>query len=84
MIAHDIRLKAIRLAAELRGDMAPKELNVSVAVIAGRLEAARRRETERQVQGVRVEENDNNRPKADNLGGAPQAEEKTKEVQPSE
>ncbi len=50
MKAHDIRLKAIRLAHELRGDMAPKELNVSVAVIAARLEAARRRESERTVQ----------------------------------
>ncbi len=50
MIAHDIRLKAIRLAAELRGDFAPKEINVSVAVLAGRIQAARRRETERTVQ----------------------------------
>ncbi len=83
-IAHDIRMKAIRLAAELRGDFAPKQLNVSVAVIASKLDAARRREMERQVQGVRVEENDNNRPEADNLGGAPQAGEKTKEVKPSE
>jgi len=50
MKAHDIRLKAIRLACELRGDFAPKELNVSVAVLAGRLEAARRREVERIAQ----------------------------------
>ncbi len=50
MIAHDIRLKAIRLAGELRGDFAPKELNVSVAVLAGRIQAARRREIERTVQ----------------------------------
>ena len=50
MIAHDIRLKAIRLAAELRGDFAPKELNVKVAVLAGRLDAAKRREEERQAQ----------------------------------
>ena len=81
MIAHDIRLKAARLGFELRGDFAPKELNVSVAVIASKLEAARRREAERMertVQGVRVE------PEADNLGGAPQAEEKTERVQPSE
>ncbi len=78
MKAHDIRLKAIRLAAELRGDFAPKQLNVSVAVLAGRLDAAKRREAERQVQGVRVE------PEADNLGGAPQAEEKTEKVQLSE
>jgi phage terminase small subunit len=87
MIAHDIRLKAIRIAAELRGDFAPKQLNVSVAVIASKLEAARRREAERMertVQGVRVEENDNNRPEADNLGGAPQAEEKTEKAQLSE
>ena len=47
MIAHDIRMKAIRLAAELRGDFAPKQLNVSVAVLAGRLDAAKRRERER-------------------------------------
>ncbi len=45
--AHDTRLKAIRLAAELRGDFAPKEVDVRVAVLAGRLEAARRREIER-------------------------------------
>ena len=50
MIAHDIRLKAIRLAAEFRGDFAPKEINVKVAVLAGRIEAARRREIERTVQ----------------------------------
>ena len=78
MIAHDIRLKAIRLTAELRGDFAPKEINISVAILAGRIQAARRRESERTVQGVRVE------PEADNLGGAPQAEEKSKEVQLSE
>ncbi len=48
--SHDIRLKATRLACELRGDFAPKEINVSVAVLAGRLEAARRREIERTVQ----------------------------------
>ena len=91
MVAHDIRLKAIRLAGELRGDFAPKELNVSVAVLADRIQAARRREiertpqpSERTVQGVRVEENDNNCPEADNLGGAPQAEEKIEEVQLSE
>jgi phage terminase small subunit len=85
MKVHDIRLKAIRLAAELRGDMAPKEINVSITLLAERLQAARRREyertpqpSERTVQGVRVE------PEADNLGGAPQAEEKTKEVELSE
>ena len=50
MVAHDIRLKAIRLAGEFRGDFAPKELNVSVAVLAGKIQAARRRETERTVQ----------------------------------
>ena len=62
MKAHDIRLKAIRLAAELRGDMAPKEINVSITLLAERLQAARRREyertpqpSERTVQGVRVE-----------------------------
>ncbi len=91
MKAHDIRLKAIRLAAELREDFAPKEINFNVSLLASRLQAARRREiertpqpSERTVQGVRVEENDNNRPEADNLGGAPQAEEKTKQVQLSE
>ncbi len=50
MIAHDIRLKAIRLAAELRGDFASKEINISVEVLAGRIQAARRREIERTVQ----------------------------------
>ena len=45
--SHDIRLRAIRLAAEMRGDMAPKELDVRVAVLAGRIQAARRRETAR-------------------------------------
>jgi phage terminase small subunit len=84
MIAHDIRLKAIRLTAELRGDFAPKEINISVAILAGRIQAARRRESERTVQGVRVEEGDNNRPESDNLGVAPQAEEKTEEVKVSE
>ncbi len=84
MIAHDIRLKAARLAFELRGDFAPKELNVSVAVLAGRLDAAKRREEERMVQGVRVEEDEKNTQEADQLGGAPQAEEKTEEVQLSE
>ncbi len=84
MKAHDIRLKAIRLAAELRGDFAPKDINVNVSLLAGRIQAARRREAERTVQGVRVEENGNNRPEADNLGGAPQAEEKTEKVQLSE
>ena len=48
--AHEIRLKAARLACELRGDFAPKELNVSVAVLAGRIQAARRRESEREPQ----------------------------------
>ena len=50
MIAHDIRLKAARLGFELRGDFAPKEINVSVAVLAGRIQAARRREVERTAQ----------------------------------
>ena len=59
LIAHDIRLKATRLAADLRGDFAPKEINVSITVLAGRIEAARRREAERMVQGVRVEEGEN-------------------------
>ncbi len=59
---YNIQLKAVRLAAELRGDFAPKEMNIKVAVLAGRLDAAKRRERER----------------------APQAEEKTEEVQPSE
>ncbi len=78
MIAHDIRMKAIRLAAELRGDFAPKQLNVSVQVLAGKLDAARRRERERMVQGVRVEEGENNTQEAAQLSEAPQAEEKTK------
>ena len=78
MIAHDIRLKAIRLAAELRGDFAPKEINIKVAVLAGRIQAARRRETERTVQGVRVEEGENNTQETGQSSGAPQAEEKTK------
>ncbi len=47
---HDIRLKATRLACELRGDFAPKEINVNVALLAGRIQAARRREIERTVQ----------------------------------
>ena len=84
MIAHDIRLKAIRLAAELRGDFAPKEINVSVALLAGKIQAARRREAERTVQGVRVEEGENNSPEAAQLSRARQAEEKPKEVQLSE
>lgn len=65
MVAHDIRLKAIRLTAELRGDFAPKEINISVAVLAQRIEAARRRESERAVQGVRVDEDENQTPEAD-------------------
>lgn len=52
--AHDIRLKAIRLTAELSGLFAPKQLDVRVAVLAGRLDAAKRRETERQAQDVGV------------------------------
>ena len=91
MKAHDIRLKAIRLAAELRGDFAPKEINVSISLLAERLQAARRREyertpqpSERTVQGVRVEEGENNIQEADNSGGAPHAEEETEKVQPSE
>ena len=62
MIAHDIRLKAARLGFELRGDFAPKEINIKVSVLATRIQAARRREyertpqpSERTVQGVRVE-----------------------------
>ncbi len=50
MKAHDVRLKAIRLAGELRGDFAPKEINVKVALLAGRIQAARRREAERTPQ----------------------------------
>jgi phage terminase small subunit len=52
MKAHDIRLKAIRLACELRGDFAPKEINVKVAVLAERIQAARHRELERMAQPV--------------------------------
>ncbi len=40
---HDVRLKATRLAYEVRGDFAPKELKISVDVLASRLQAARRR-----------------------------------------
>ena len=58
MIAHDVRLRAIRLAHELRGDFAPKQLDVRVAVLAGRLDAAKRREEERQAQPVVVEPSD--------------------------
>ncbi len=84
LVAHDTRLRAIRLAAELRGDMAPKEINISVAVLADKIEAARRRETERVVQGVRVDEGESKTQEAAQLSGAPQAEEKTKEVKLSE
>ncbi len=84
LIAHDTRLRAIRLAAEMRGDMATKEINFNVSVLAERLQAARRREDERTVQGVRVEEGENNTQEAAQLSGAPQAEKKTKEVQLSE
>ena len=80
MIAHDTRLKAIRLTAELRGDFAPKEINISVAILAGRIQEARRRESERTVQGVRVEEGEKNSPEAAQPSGAPQAAEKTEEV----
>jgi len=64
-IAHDIRLKATRLGYEVRGDMAPKEINISVELLATRIEAARRRESERTVQGVRVDEDENQTPEAD-------------------
>ena len=84
MVSHDIRLKAIRLAAELRGDFAPKQVNVSITLLAGRIQAARRRESERTVQGVSVEEGENNSPEAAQPRGAPQAGEKPKEVQLSE
>ena len=84
-IAHDIRLKATRLGYEVRGDFAPKEINISVTLLAGRIQAARRREqdalqkeAERTVQGVRVEEGENNTQEAAQLSEAPQAEEKTK------
>ena len=58
MIAHDIRLKAIRLAGEFTGAFAPKEINVKVAILAGRIQAARRRESERAPQPVVVGPND--------------------------
>ena len=64
-IAHDIRLKATRLGYEVRGDFAPKEINISVELLATRIEAARRRESERTVQGVRVDEDENQTPEAD-------------------
>ncbi len=47
MIAHDIRLKAIRLAGEFVGAFAPKEINFNVALLAVKIQAARRREYER-------------------------------------
>jgi phage terminase small subunit len=77
LVAHDTRLRAIRLAADLRGDMAPKEINFNVSILVEKLQAARRRQAERVVEGEVVKEEDNNRPEADNLSGAPQAEEKT-------
>ncbi len=49
-IAHDIRLKATRLGYEVRGDFAPKEINISVALLAGKIQAARSREVERIAQ----------------------------------
>jgi phage terminase small subunit len=58
MIAHDIRLKAIRLAGEFVGAFAPKEINVKVAVLATRIQAARRREYERAPQQVVVAPSD--------------------------
>ena len=61
MIAHDVRLRAIRLAHELRGDFAPKEINVKVAVLAGRIQAARRREYERTPPPVVVAPSDKER-----------------------
>ncbi|KKL21236.1 hypothetical protein LCGC14_2447470 [marine sediment metagenome] len=57
---YNVQLKAARLAAELRGDMAPKQvqLDVRVAVLAGRLDAAKRRERERAPQDVVVDPSD--------------------------
>ena len=79
--AHDIRLKAARLGYEVRGDMAPKEINFNVTILAEKLQAARRREEERMgLRVVRVEEDENNTQEADNLGRARQAEEKTKQL----
>ncbi len=80
VIDHKIRLKAARLAGELMGLFAPKEINVKVSLLAERIQAARRREAERTVQGVRVEEGENNTQEAGQSSGAPQAEEKAKEV----
>ena len=55
--AHEIRMKATRLAAELRGAFAPKQVNVHISLLAGRIQSARRREAERVVQGEVVREN---------------------------
>jgi hypothetical protein len=54
LVAHDVRLRAVRLAHELRGDFAAKrvELDVRVAVLAGRIQAARRREVDQLPQDV--------------------------------
>ena len=69
---HDVRLKATRLAYEVRGDFAPKELNISIRLLAEKIQAARRREyertpqpSERTVQGVRDDEDENQTPEAD-------------------
>ncbi len=51
---YNVRLKAVRLASEIRGDMAPKEVDVRVAVLAGRIQAARRREIDQAPQPVVV------------------------------
>ena len=56
MIAHAIRLKAARLAGELTGAFAPKEINVRVSLLAERIQAARRREAERKSLDVEAEE----------------------------
>ncbi len=67
---HDVRLKATRLAYEVRGDFAPKEMTISIDLLASRLQAARRRTNERieqarVVEGEVVKEDENQTPEAD-------------------
>lgn len=56
VIDHKIRLKAARLAGELMGLFAPKEINVKVSLLAERIQAARRRELKRKELDVEAEE----------------------------
>ena len=56
VIDHKIRLKAARLAGELMGLFASKEINVKVSLLAERIQAARRRELKRKALDVEAEE----------------------------